>query len=324
MKKIYFISLNAIVVASLLVSCGGRRSVAPPQQQIVIQSTPGITNSAKELTRVTDNAIAEFAPAVSPDGRKLLYHAMDNTKSGGEAYSIYMKEIGKPGTIPLTSGFSYNPAWARSGNEFYYTYSKPAKSLLAKSKIDGMGITYVSPNAMGESDNSANLSLNAKNNKVLFSTKVGGTTNICMMDDNGMNFTLLVDGEDPVWHPKDHVILYHKAVGTNWHLFTYNMDNGQITQLTSGDSSNLYPKYSPDGRFITYTSNMDGQEYHIYAMSVSGSNPMQLTTGTVRNSRPFWGADGYIYFQSNAGTENYDARAPWRHSDIWRLRPVMN
>lgn len=322
MKKIiYFIAAGSAML--FLQNCSSR--VAAPVAQITaLESTPGITNSAKELTRITDNAIAEFSPVVSPNGKRILYYVFDNTKTGGEANSIYMKEIGKPGTIPLTSGFSYSPAWSRDGNEYYYTYSKPAKSLLAKSKIEGMGITYVSPNALGESDNNANLSLNAKQKKVLFNTKVGSATHICVMDDNGMNFTLLVEGENPVWHPKENLILYNKAVGSFYHLFTYNMDNGQITQLTSGDSSNLYPNYAPDGRHITYTSNMDGQEFHIYAMSVSGSNPMQLTTGNVRNTRSFWGADGFIYFQSNAGTENFDAKNPWKHSDIWRLQPLLN
>ncbi len=321
MKKIIYF----LAASSALVTLHNCSSYVPPTAPVqVIESTPGITNSAKELTRVTDNSIAEFSPAVSPDGKKILYYAFDNTKTGGEAYSIYMKEIGKPGTIPLTSGFTYNPSWSRNGNEYYYTYSKPAKSLLAKSKIDGMGITYVSPNAMGESDDNASLSLNSKQNKVLFNTKVGSAKHVCVMDDNGMNFTLLVEGENPVWHPKENVILYNKNVGSYYHLFSYNMDNGQITQLTSGNTSNLYPNYSPDGKFITYTSNMDGQEYHIYAMSVSGSNPMQLTTGNVRNTTSFWGADGFIYFQSNAGTENYEPKSPWKHSDIWRLKPVIN
>lgn len=319
-KTMYFLATGTALL--FLHNCASYVPPVPPVQ--IIESTPGITNSAKELTRITDNAIAEFAPVVSPNGKKILYYAYDNTKTGGEAYSIYMKEIGKPGTVPLTSGFTYNPAWSRNNNEYYYTYTKPTKSLLAKSKIDGMGITYVSPNALGESDNNANLSLNPKQNKVLFNTKVGSTTHICVMDDNGMNFTLLVEGENPVWHPKENEILYNKKVGDYYHLFSYNMENGQITQVTSGNTVNIHPNYSPDGRHITYTSNMDGQEYHIYIMSVSGSNPMQLTTGNVRNTNPFWGADGYIYFQSNAGTENYDAKTPWKHSDIWRLRPVLN
>ena len=322
MNKLVLFS-SCCVLAVMLNSCGSAPVYVPPPVQEV-QMTPGITNSAKELTRISDNPIAEFFPAISPDGTKLLYHGRDDSKSGAERWIIYMKEIGKPGTIPLTSGFTTNPVWDKNNRDFYYTYLKPNKQLIAKSKIDGMGITYVSPNAMGDYDGYANASLKEGEDRILFQTQIGGVNHICTMDSNGMNFTILVEGMTPVWHPKENIIIYVKAIGDNYHLFLYNLDNGQTTQLTSGEYSNENPNFSPDGKYITFTSNKDSEEYHIYLMRSDGTALTQLTTGNTREIGPVWSVDNYIYFCSNAGAKEYDPNNVWLYSDIWRIKPVLN
>ena len=312
MKKLLF-----LVFTLSLVGCN-EKFVTPNVQVQQIDNAPGVTNSAKELTRVTDQALGEFYPAISPDGTRILYHGRDDTKTGNERWTVYMKEVGRPGVTPLTAGFSTNPTWSSDGQEFYYTYLKPAKSIIVKSRVGGMGISYVSANAMGEEDNNPTLHLNPKFDKVLFNTKIGSSYQVATMDKNGMNFTLLLEGNRPKYHPTRNQILFQKAVGAHTHLFLYDNESGQIMQLTSGDNTNMEASFSPNGQYITYVSNMDGQQ-HVYMMRSDGTNPVQLTTGTLMNGGPVWSKDGYIYFHSNAGNQRGNT---WDYADIWRLRPV--
>lgn len=321
MKTFKFFIIG-IATSFFLNSCGSQASPIIKTDEIAL--APGITNSAKELTRITDNDIAEMQAKLSPDGTKIIYLGIDRTKKSTESYSIYMKEIGKPSTTPLTSGFAHSPEWASNSKEYFYTYLKPQKQLIVKSKIDGMGINFVSPNALGESDSYANMSLNPKIKKIIFHTKIGNNLSICTIDPNGMNFTMLVDGFNPTWHPKDNKFIYSKKVGDHTHIFTYDLDTNQISQMSSGSSQYIYPRYSPDGGKIVYASSADGSgQYHIFYMNADGTMPVQLTTGMASNVEPFWGNDGNIYFTSNAGTKKLNTESIWEETDIWRVKPII-
>ena len=83
-----------------------------------------------------------------------------------------------------------------------------------------------------------------------------------------------------------------------------------LIQLTTGESKNYSPSWSPDGTKIAFTSNSTGQRRHIFVVDRNGQNLLQLTDGNFDVMCSKWGKDGYIYFSSNAG-DNWD---------IWRLK----
>ena len=56
-----------------------------------------------------------------------------------------------------------------------------------------------------------------------------------------------------------------------------NSDGTGLVQLTNNDDSDWHPRWSPDGHFITFTSNRDG-EFAIYAIRSDGSEPARLHT----------------------------------------------
>ncbi len=305
-----------------------------------LPKAPSITNSAKELTRICDAPVAEFFPRLSPDGKKILYFVKKHVdceneqkpvnngqKAKKEVRSIEVKSIGEPGRTALTQEFTDNASWYPDGQNYLFRYSRPDKTLIARGKIGTMAITYVTPNAMGNSDDYA--SINPKADKIVFSTSLrskdtegAAKENICLVDPDGMNFTILVEGCQPCWHPRENVILYVNSVGTNWHIFLYNIDRGEITQLTSGESNNIQPFFSPDGNSIVFISDRARDGFHIYVMKADGIGITQLTSGKTIENDPCWGADGYIYFVSNAGLLP-GSKTPWDYSDIWRLRPVL-
>jgi TolB protein len=90
-----------------------------------------------------------------------------------------------------------------------------------------------------------------------------------------------------------------------------------------GDSNNASPSFSPVGSWILFSSDRDGLA-HLYVMKIDGSSLMQLTKGDSQEIDPSWSSDGTIYFSSDAGAgESIEKPLEWTHSNIWRLRPVL-
>jgi Tol biopolymer transport system component len=47
-------------------------------------------------------------------------------------------------------------------------------------------------------------------------------------------------------------------------IFTMNSDGSMIQRLTAGSGSNEHPRWSPDGRYIVFSSTRDGKPFHLH------------------------------------------------------------
>lgn len=289
---------------------------------------PAITPDAKELTRVTNDNLQELKPRISPDGKKILYYSEDPMQAGSKRYHINVQTLGQQGTTPLLTEGCLEPSWMSDSKGFFFTYAVPSKPVIAKSRVDQGGINYVSANANG--DNDGNPEMFKALNKILFHTKVGDAYQVATIDPSGLNFTLLGTGFYPAPHPTKNQFLFTKWVGNYIQVFSYDMTSGQQTQLTSGNFHHEKPRYSPDGKWITYQKSSRREDLkkgevhssHIFVMDVNAGNVKQLTTGNTWNSNPELAGDGFVYFCSNAG--NSDKNRKFDNIDIWKVRPNLS
>lgn len=85
-------------------------------------------------------------------------------------------------------------------------------------------------------------------------------------------------------------------------VFTYGGDlwkapatGGTAVRLTAHPGQELFAKFSPDGRFIAFTGQYDGDE-QVYVMPAGGGEPRQLTYYPARGPLPpRWGYDNQVY-----------------------------
>ncbi len=89
--------------------------------------------------------------------------------------------------------------------------------------------------------------------------------------------------------------------------------SGRAKSLTSGIPWDMQPRYSPDGRFIAFTSDRGGGD-NIWVMDRDGSNPRQVTKESFRllNS-PAWTPDG----QYIAARKHFTSRRSLGAGEIW-------
>ena len=90
-------------------------------------------------------------------------------------------------------------------------------------------------------------------------------------------------------------------------IMTLNLATGIETLLTADDSDNTYPVPSPDGRWIAFQSDKDGDS-DIYVMNSAGGVPTRLTENDFTDRLPSWSPDGqWIVYSSDVRSDgNYD------------------
>ncbi|MHB8520485.1 MAG: DPP IV N-terminal domain-containing protein, partial [Limisphaerales bacterium] len=81
-------------------------------------------------------------------------------------------------------------------------------------------------------------------------------------------------------------------------LWIANEDGSDVRRLTDHKARDLYPRFSPDGRWIAFSSNRDGN-YDVYVIPVEGGKPRRLTFHGADDWVVGWRPDGQrILFQS--------------------------
>jgi TolB protein len=70
-------------------------------------------------------------------------------------------------------------------------------------------------------------------------------------------------------------------------IFTIAADGRNLRRLTENQSNNEDPSWSPDGRYIIFSSSREG-EYHLYMMNANGQNQRRITFLKGEQTSPAW------------------------------------
>ena len=96
-------------------------------------------------------------------------------------------------------------------------------------------------------------------------------------------------------------------------LYSIPMEGGEAKSLSSGMAWDMQPRFSPDGKWLAFTSDRDGAD-NIWVMEADGKNPRQITKEDFRlvNS-PSWTPDG----QWIAARKHFTAERSLGTGEIW-------
>src|SRR6202171_1593724 len=77
-------------------------------------------------------------------------------------------------------------------------------------------------------------------------------------------------------------------------------ENGaDVQRLTDNKARDIYPRFSPDGNWIAFSSNREGN-YDVYVIPAAGGKPRQLTFHSADDNVVGWSTDGKkVLFQSS-------------------------
>jgi TolB protein len=115
------------------------------------------------------------------------------------------------------------------------------------------------------------------------------------------------------WSPDSREVVYSMG-GSLWRQ---NISETSATQLTDGDGYDYQPDWSPDGKFVVFTSYQKGA-LELWLLDIASGAAQQLTTGGAVNVEPRWSPDGKkLVFVSTAYNKRFHIFvADFRHGTL--------
>ena len=144
--------------------------------------------------------------------------------------------------------------------------------------------------------------------KIIFTGNRGGKGDIYVMDDEGRNITRLTttvaryasfapDGKKITFVSRSLEMLG----GAYWlQVFVMDADGSNLKMLTRIPHSSFVPRWSADGKSITFVIEYHGNRANIFEINSEGGPPKRLTAGPKFDGRPAYSPDGSkLAFESN-------------------------
>ena len=92
----------------------------------------------------------------------------------------------------------------------------------------------------------------------------------------------------PAWGPKGDRIAFSRMDNGSFNIFTIREDSTDERQLTFGAGSKEHPRWSPDGRFLIYSNDLNGGEKSIWIMRSDGTGAKRISARGGNDSHPAW------------------------------------
>ena len=99
----------------------------------------------------------------------------------------------------------------------------------------------------------------------------------------------------------------HGRIAFSYHgdIWIAAVDGSSLSRVTAHVGRDTFPRFSPDGTLIAFTSNRYGND-DVFVVPVNGGEPRQLTFNTAADTVQYWTPDGKgIIFSSQRGV------SPW-------------
>jgi Tol biopolymer transport system component len=249
----------------------------------------------------------DTAPAVSPDGRQLLFVR----RRGGHTATIFAQQlsedwrpVGEPQPLTREDVFATAPTWAADGGGFFYMTGDVGMSMrLWRGSMN----VHADPKLLGAlGDSFFEPGLSAHGNRVIAMD--------LRIDMNIRRISLLDVGSEveprsltesnridrfPHYSPDGGRIVFESTRYGGSELFVMNADGTNVVQLTtSGLQRAREPRWSRDGEKIAFV--LGERRGNIYSMRALGGEPEQITSGPANDLLPSWSPDGeFLYFTSD-------------------------
>lgn len=206
------------------------------------------------------NALDEYEPDVSPDGRQVVFVRAVGLNCCGPAAHVYIANIDGTGVRELTSAGpgvdDYRPQWSPDGRRIAFSRGSGggSPSNVFTIRPDGGDLQQLT-HETGSSNNFPTWSPDGS--MLAFNTNRRGGLEIWVMDRGGGRqrpITSEPAGTSPQWSPTGDRVVFRSSRHGADELYTVRSDGTGLTRLTTDSDAAIAPTWSPDGRRIAFVS----------------------------------------------------------------------
>src|SRR5262245_49802861 len=229
------------------------------------------------LRRLTDNAASDSFPALSPDGKKIVF---DSNRKRAEGEPINTSDLFVMNTDGTEQTFLIRGSSA--------TWSPDSKNIAFHASASGTGLPIKTDPSAATSDSD------------IFVANVDDLLAGVARPKNLTNSPKAID-DDADWSPDGRRIVFTSHPVTDdpqrsnlAEIYVINVDGTGLTRLTFNAEEERGPSWSPDGSRIVYTCRIGGgtSVFEICTMNADGSDRRRLTDNTMFDGTPTFSPDG--------------------------------
>jgi serine/threonine protein kinase len=241
-------------------------------------------------------------PVFSPDGTLMAYWFMP-AASGRSDIAVIPSSGGEPVMICQDGTTNWNPVWSPDGKYLYFASDRAGSMGFWRTPLDGEGRPTSGPEAVvTPAKYSSHLTFSRDGKRMLF-----------VASDNKANIrglkvdptTLRPIGE-PFWittgdrqisrphlSPDGSRFVFRYPRLTQDDIATVDVNGENLRDVTDDPAFDRYPRWSPDGKQIAFTSDRGGT-YEIHIANSDGTGVRRVTSdsGPGGASFPLWSPDG--------------------------------
>ncbi len=283
-------SMTHEFVADILFRFTGRRGVS--ESKIVFSNNATgskelytVDFDGDNLKRITADKSISMLPRWSPDGKEIIFTSF---RSGNP--DLYIHSLGKATTraVSTRKGLNTSASFWPDGKQIAVTLSHEGSPSIYL--VDRSGKVLRRLTNMKGADTSPSVSPDGR--KILFTSDRPGWPQIYIMDADGSNVTRLTEKgycDSPVWSPTGDKFAYSRGTDKGKHdIIVQDFATGNAFQITDNSGSNENPSFSPDGRYLVFTTTRN-KKHELYLTSIDGSVQKKLADIPGESFTPSWG-----------------------------------
>ena len=221
------------------------------------------------------------AASWSPDGEKLVYSKrMSPNKYGSYVNDIYLYDLKTKKEKRLTHDLrAADPHWSPDGQFIMVVLNADGTHNLALLDPEGNLVRNLTDNADGRQYYQPHWSPTGE--EILASSFCGRNRDVALINADDMSCRPLIQGledeRDPCWSSDGRTVCFASDRGGIFNLFSYNLDDDRITQVSNVVGGAFHPSISPDGKSLAYSGyTSDGYQIFLLPMAEALGRPADI------------------------------------------------
>ena len=231
---------------------------------------------------------SDFAPAWSPDGKRIVFVSSRDGNSEIHAMNADGSDVAR---LTRSTSTDDQPDWSPDGDKIAFRSKRDGNYEIYVMDADGTEQTNLTRNR--GHDYGPTWSPDGK--RIAFASRRSESSGIYVMNADGTGLWRVADTSSsdtyPAWSPDGKKIAFQSRRDGDYEVYVVNADGTSPVNVSRAPGHDYNPCWSPDGKRVAFDSRRE-QGSWICTVSLDGSDLQRITIPNASCTAPAWSPDG--------------------------------